>query len=181
MNILYGDQWDASVPLAQALSVWGCFNALMCFSDSVLTAWGGIRKLLVKEACTFIIRLTGICVGLQFGLFGAALGFAAGGVVEVLVSSYLTKKQFNVGLMRTLGATRKSATVAICALVAPLMVQFFAEISPGHYWIPTMLAAFGSLCGWLLGIFLAQHRAGHEVAQAFTELRRRLGKIGKTR
>ncbi len=171
VRILYGDQWDAAVPVAQALCLGGILQALFAFSTQALTAGGGIRQVLLMNAIVVAFRIAVIVLCVRYGLVWVALAVTASSLIQFVVSSFLIRRVIGLDMWSPLRASAPSLAVTVYALLAPVGVTFTMEIGPGSYWIPFIIAAVGTGGGWFLGIFVVRHEVREEVMKLWGKVR----------
>ena len=167
IHILFGDQWGASVPVAQGLCIWGCFRAFIVFSTEVLTAVGGVKKAFYKELLSLFLRFGVIVIAVPYGLQTVAFAFGLIGVVELLIVARLTHRQIGVGLLKTLAAGTKSLLVSLYALLVPLLVYLYMDVSTGNLWLPLLIAFPGMVVGWLIGVAHSRHHVFVEIKKVW--------------
>jgi len=76
VNVLYGEQWSAAVPLAQVLAIVALLRSSGTPVGSLLLGFGRADLGFYWSATKMLLQLPGIYVGIRFGgAFGAALAF----------------------------------------------------------------------------------------------------------
>lgn len=157
MRILYGDQWDAAVPIAKILCIWGAIQLLYNFGNEVLTAAGLVRLVTLKEAIMLALRLTALLIVVPHGFQAVAGVLAALAGVEFVIVSVILSRQLSIRLHELLLTLKSSAGVAICSAVPPLVVVNMMQLGPENLFIPLITA--GPLCAlaWLVGVILFRH------------------------
>ncbi len=174
-RILYGNQWDAAVPVAQVLCLWGAFEALFAFSLQMLFACGAVKSVFLREVILVPLRGLLVIAGVHYGgLIGVAAALGVMGLLELLVSSYLVRRVLGVRLRDVIRATEKSVRIAVTTLIIPLTVVLVMDIGPENLWGPFLVAVAGATCGWLLGVYRTKHDMRPEVTAAWGRVRAKL-------
>ncbi len=174
-RILYGEQWDAAVPVAQVLCLWGAFEALFAFTLQILFACGAVKSVFLREAILVPLRGLLVIAGIHYGgLVGVAVALGFMGFLELIVSSYLVRRALGVRLRDVIRAAGKSIPIAAWTLIIPTAVVLLMDIGPSDLWGPFLVALFGAAGGWLLGIYSTKHHIRHEVTSAWDRLRTKL-------
>ncbi|MHA7294487.1 lipopolysaccharide biosynthesis protein [Arthrobacter sp. HLT1-21] len=79
VHFVLGDEWTEAAPLLSVLAVAGARETIFFIAPSLMRGMGKAGLNLKYEILATIAQVTGIAVGLQFGLFWVAVGYAAGG------------------------------------------------------------------------------------------------------
>ncbi len=160
-RLLYGDQWDASVPLTQALCAWGAFGAVCAFARQVLVSEGAVKTTFILTVLTFPSVIVLVFCGTHFGLQGAAIGFAAAGVVELIATSVFLKRVTGTSLLHVIKGTTGSLVVTIFSCLGPAALRY------GESELETMpylgFAVFTGMAGWYIGLVIVRHPLQEEV------------------
>ena len=175
IRVLYGDQWDAAVPIAELLAVWGASSAFVCFSADALVAAGKVQLVFVKEALLFVLRAVAIVYAASFGLDGVTTAVVLLGLVEVAVVVVILKRGIGLSVRQLLFACRRSAsmgvvTFVVCHGAAPLVYSFLAsEVLQLMVFI-----ALGAI-SWGAMVVLTKHPLLQELQRHFNRVRVALG------
>ena len=150
VRLLYGGQWDASVPIAQILCVWASLHTLYTFSSELLISIGSVKSVFATQC---------IAVPVKFGLVWAAcagdlttVGFAfvVAALAEFFIVSHFIRKYFGITIRQLLGSTGKSLIIAVATLVPPAAISVLMDIRTDHLIVPLLLAVLGAGGAWLL-------------------------------
>lgn len=88
---MFGNQWEASVPLAKILCFWAFFRSIHSISDHVLIVTKNEKHLLIREFVFFCFTLTGIVLFQPYGLEAIAWALAAISLLYFGYTSILLK------------------------------------------------------------------------------------------
>jgi len=79
IDVVLGSEWAATAPVLTILAVAGARETVFSVTQSLMRAKGVGKLVLRYEILATGMQLTGIIIGLQFGLVGVALGFTIAG------------------------------------------------------------------------------------------------------
>ena len=57
---LFGEQWDAAIPIASSLAIWAMFQAVHSFSNSALISMGAEKRMFVGSLIIFVSRIAAV-------------------------------------------------------------------------------------------------------------------------
>lgn len=163
VRLLFGSQWDAAVPIAQVLCVWGMAEALYGFGNEALISLGSIRALFLKELIVLLAKIMAVVLLVRFGLEAVAVAVVLVGLLEFFVVGRALRVSIGVGPGRVLRATGRSLGVAVFSILVPVAVRFWYEIGPESYLVPLLIASLGAAAGWLIGLHVFKHDLLEEV------------------
>lgn len=164
IRVMFGDQWDAAVPLVQILSIGGALLAAYQFGGQALIAMGKVKWVFLIELTIQLTRVPLVLLAAFYSIEAVAgvncLVFLFGAII------------FNVAVSRSTGfslreffsALAPSAAVAFCVLPVPVGVFFLVDMSGKNLIAPLVVALFGAAVGWFLGIFLFRHPIRGEIS-----------------
>jgi O-antigen/teichoic acid export membrane protein len=174
IRILYGPQWDAAVPVAQVLCVYGAVSALFYFSGQVFVALGAVRKHMMQQLILQPIVIVLVLIAAPHGLEAVGYALGVGALVGFLLTYRLLRRVIDVRLADFVVATRASLGVTLTSVFVPAWVVLSLPIGPDHLWLPFLLGAAGAGLGWLIGVHLFGHPLKTEVHYVTGKLRERL-------
>ena len=129
-RLLYGDQWDGSVPVTQIICVAMAVSLPAALCPHLLIGNGQAGRLLKVILATTAVQVAAVLCGAWFGLQQAALGFLAAQVFMVM--AWLVESHRAVAFdWRELGAVLvHSAKVALLTLLLPLAAVAWFGLQP---------------------------------------------------
>lgn len=171
VRILFGDQWDAAVPVLQYLAVSNIIMALVIMSSEVMVAVGAVKYVLHKALIIQSTRIA-IVVACSFYSFEAvAAGQIAVGVIAVAVSQFYLRRAIGLGFRDLVMASMPSAAVTAVSMIGPVLVALFYPPGPGLLWPPLVLAVASGGIGWLVAVFAVGHPVRNEIMILFRKTR----------
>jgi O-antigen/teichoic acid export membrane protein len=176
VRILYGSQWDASVPLVKLFCIYAVFLAPFYVAPSVLLALGQAKKHMDAQLVLVLVKVVVLVIVAPYGVDAVALAVILSGLIGGFV--YYAKMRSSVGLNVAgfVHAMTKSSLVTICSAVGPAMVLVMMPIGPEHVWLPLIAAAALAALGWLGGVFGLGHPIKEEIVDALAKSKTLLGR-----
>ncbi len=177
IRILFGDQWDAAVPIMRWLCAAAIVATLIYQCNQFLVAVG--------RAGT----VTRVEVRYQLAAFAAAFLAAFHGVEAVAAAQVLVyavaavlyyrtmRRHAELTLRRCARALLPSVAVTVMAAIVPAVVLAWPGLLQRHLLVAFLAAAAGSAAGWLAGAALVKHPLLGEMRRLSARLRGRLGML----
>jgi teichuronic acid exporter len=161
IRVLWGNQWDASIPIFEVLAFLTMIQPVISTSGSVFVARNKAKLLFRLGALTSLIIIAGIASGLSFGLVGVAAGYAiAYGALAFPLTFYFLAQTIDVKLTQMLAIFIKPALIALT--ITPILFWFRGLNLP---WVDISIvgsAAMISLIIWLgasYGLYRKHYRS----------------------
>lgn len=176
IRIMFGDQWDAAVPLVRILAVGGMASALWSLCGQILLGTGRIDDLLKAQIVLQTIRIVIVFTAASYSITHVAAGQVVFYVLTYFVFHRSLKRLVQIRHVDVLHATWKSLMVTITSSLVPAFALFYMNPGPENLWIPLIVAGFGMGAGWLAGIYLFKHSFGEEIANAYHSALSRFGR-----
>jgi O-antigen/teichoic acid export membrane protein len=171
VRILFGDQWDAAVPVVQLLSVANLLNALVILAPSVIVALGAIKLSLYREIVVQGLRV-GLVIACAFDSFEAvAAAQIAVYAATLVINEILLRRLVGLTVRDLMRAVMPSLVLTAISAAGPLVVALLFPATPSYLW-PPFLAAIGTgAAGWLAAAFVIDHPVAGEIALLLRKLR----------
>jgi len=159
IRALFGDQWDAAVPIASILSIWAFFQSVHYFSGDALIAVKKESIMFTKELLMFVVRLVSILVASPYGLHVLAWAMVLSSVVDLLINMWAVKKGLGLGVLRTIRALMPTLMLtAICWLSLFFLTSNF-DVTAYNPWISLSVIGVYMTLVWLLFLRLFNYEA----------------------
>jgi O-antigen/teichoic acid export membrane protein len=165
VRVLYGPQWDESVPVVQVLCVAGAISMLATFAGEVMIAFGRVGQSAAAQLTTQPVRVAAILAASPFGLVAVAAAVVLAECFNVAETSRRLRKATGIGFAGVLGATGKSAVVTACSVVCPA-IAMLALTSGRHAWLDLVVGGCGAVIGWFAGVVWTGHPVKVHLYQA---------------
>jgi O-antigen/teichoic acid export membrane protein len=170
VRILYGPQWDGSVPVVRVLCGAEALALTFSLSGSLFTAIGAVRQNLTTQLTVQPLKIALILFAAFHGLSAVAFALAAAALVHGAMVHYYMRRLVGVRLSDYAPVFLRSGGLALAAAVAPLAVTGGMTIGPDRLWGPLLIAAAGAALGFAAGLLVLNHPLRRE-AFALVRLR----------
>jgi O-antigen/teichoic acid export membrane protein len=171
LRILYGPQWDASVPLVESLCIAGAVSAVSIFAGQVMVANGRVRSSTYAQLIIQPFRISVVFLACHYGLEYVAIAIVVSEVLSLVIVSWYLGKTISIGPLLLARACGKSAIVTLCCAIVPLVVKVYwtgYSLRPG---LPVFVAVLGGAIGWISGMLLTRHPLTAHLISAFHSAR----------
>lgn len=131
IDIFFGSQW---LHLQLILSIFAFTMILHGFSrvaDSFFRSLGIVKKYFFARLINWIILMTFVIIGCQFGITGAAIAISSGTLVSCLIKFLMQKKEVGISLKELSKVVLRSTVAPFIILVFSLCVRLF--VPQGEY------------------------------------------------
>ena len=170
IRILYGNQWDAAVPLVGILALYGAVNVLFYFGDSTLLALGEAKNNMQIEFIRQPLTVGLILLGSSFGLEHVAIALALSAVMGSVISHHFVRRHIGLEWGDIVTATRKSLALSLICLSGPAIVATTMNITAENLVLPLLCAALSFGIGWLIGVPALKHPLHDELKKVFAKM-----------
>ena len=175
IRIMFGPQWDASVPLVRYLCIAGFLTGPILLCGTVLIAIGRIQEMIRPLVGVAVAQVIVVLIASFWGVEAVAASFALVATLRSVWWYKTIRRVLNLNFREFATVLRKSAGVTLCAAVLPIVVVAISRPDPNNLWFPLALGAFGALAGWMAGIFVLDHPARVEIVRTFRFVKHRGG------
>lgn len=166
IRALYGDQWDASVPIAQLLCAAGAITSISLFSGQVMVANGGVRNATWCELLALPFRIGGLFLAAPGGLQMIAASLVVTELIYLLIVTWFLNRAIQIRPFQIARACGKSLLVALGAVAGPLAVVLAWGDMRLHPWPPLLSGIASAAIGWSLALWLTRHPLLNELLSA---------------
>lgn len=166
VRVLFGDQWDASVPILRIVCLGGAFYALWSIIGRVLVSTGHINEKLKATVMTQALFAMLVVPASFVGLEAVAIAFVFMNIFGMCIGYYYLKRCVGIGLTASLRGAGKSVLPTVTALIGPIAVTLVLGLRPEQPLIAMGAAGPLSLAGWLAGLFVIRHPLAGEITNA---------------
>ncbi len=155
--VLYGAQWESSVPLVQLLCIASLITAPFLLWGSMLIAIGQLR-----QNVFFLSIHTPIIIGLVYflsphGLAAIGIGFVIVSLLDNIMSLIQCKITVDVTMSEIARVQPGSLGVTMASAAIPVILLAINTMMPVNLWTQLLIGGTGALLGWVAGLFLFQH------------------------
>lgn len=164
VRILFGDQWDAAVPVVQLLAVAHMLRGPVVLAPELTTALGAVRLGLLREVVLQGIRVAVVVVCAFHGFVAVAAGQIGVTALALAVNHLIVRRLTGLTAGEVAVACRPSLVVTAAAIAGPALVTGLNPPTPDNLWLPLLLALAGAGAGWLGAVLATGHPLRGEIA-----------------
>lgn len=163
IRALYGDAWDASVPVARLLCIAGALSVVTLFAPQAMIACGKVRSSTLCNLLVQPVRVGLVLFSASHGLPAVAGAIVMAEAISLAVTSLFVFRVVGVSPVKVLGACLRSALITAAAVAGPLAVVLAWGDAPASPWPPLLTGIASAAAGWLAAIWLSRHPLGEHL------------------
>jgi O-antigen/teichoic acid export membrane protein len=170
IRILFGNQWDAAVPLMRWLCAAAIIGTLTYQCNPFFVAIGRVGAATTIEVQYQLSRLA-IAVAAAFYSVEAV---AASQVLVYMIAAALYYRKMHAFPQLAIGncvrALFPSVVVTLTACIVPAVIAFMPGLFAPHLFVKFAVSSIGAGAGWIIGALLVRHPLLAEVVKAISLL-----------
>ncbi|WP_422366951.1 oligosaccharide flippase family protein [Pelagibius sp.] len=170
VRVLFGDQWDAAVPVIQVLCLLGVVTPFIHLNRSLFIAVGRIDISLKIQLIVQPLKIVLVVVAATQGLLPLAFALCLPPLLNAIISHGYLTKLLDYGIADLLQAGRQSLAVTLLASAVPLAVIAALGAEPENSLLALALGGLGAFAGWLTGLMVFAHPAKTEIGIAVSRV-----------
>ncbi|ROO33062.1 polysaccharide biosynthesis protein [Salinisphaera orenii YIM 95161] len=177
MRIMFGDQWDATVPILQFLAIAGLINTSLSHNSELLTATGRIGVATTRITVLQSVRVAAMIAAAFYSLNAVAAVQVPVALFGFVYTANALVRYSGITWRDLFRALAPTIPVTIATMIIPALVYLLDTPSGDNLWSPLLGSMAGAAFGWLLGIWLAKHPVWFELRDFLSvRLNARLGR-----
>jgi O-antigen/teichoic acid export membrane protein len=98
--VVFGDRWDAAVPLIQVLAWVGLLQSLQTLNTEILTARDRTSTVFRFSLVFFAAHLSAFVIGLHWGVTGVAVAYAISSTIVEPIFTWMTARSLDISPWR---------------------------------------------------------------------------------
>ena len=157
IRIMFGNQWDAAVPIMRWLCCAAIVGTLIYQCNQFFVAVGRIGAATVVEIQYQIAR---VLLAIVAALWSVEAVAASQILVYVIATALYYRKIHDFDALKVRKCVRAlapSAVVTLASSVVPAVVLFWPGFLAGHLLLGLVIAVFGASTGWLIAMVAMKH------------------------
>lgn len=176
IRLLYGEQWDAAIPLASLLCLLGCFGVISQLACNLFVATGKAKINFWVALAVTIIRIAVMVFTVQYGLEIMILSFLPVAICRFMLLQHLVKRYYSVGILRIVKILLLNLFMVCCSLSVPAYFWGLAshDLEPIQLITELLISATTSTVTILFLVFLMKHPASDEIKTATSFVLRKI-------
>lgn len=170
IRIMFGDQWDAAIPLMRWLCCAAIVGTLIYQCNQFFVAVGRLGAATVVEIQYQLARLVIAVIAVFWGVEAVA---ASQILVYVIAAVLYYRKISDFEALKVRKCARALVPSVVATLgssVAPAVVLFWPGFLAGHVVVGLVLAGFGSVAGWMLAVLAVKHPLLEEMQRVMARM-----------
>lgn len=96
IDIFFGNQWGYLQPILVIFAFGTMIHGFSRIADSFFRSLGIVKLYFYARIINWIVFIIAVCIGCQFGLYGAAIGIVAGSFISCVIKYLMQKNYVNV-------------------------------------------------------------------------------------
>lgn len=166
VRVLYGDQWDAAIPLIRIICISSALYSMFSMARYLFVAMGAVKRQAKLDAMAVAARVAAVLLAAPFGLAWVAWAVVVGALCRSALTYRALRSLTGVRLRHLLAAVRVSAQVAAVSIGGPLAVMLWLPEDGAHPTMRLLAAALAAFALWLAAIMLFRHELAGECTLA---------------
>lgn len=173
VRVLFGNQWDEAVPLAQVLCVSAAVGSPYHVWTAALTAIGRYRKVTLLIVVAQAVNLAAMVVAIRGGLLALAVAMACAGIVSLAMIAGALR--VIVPVRRVARAVLPNLTLAAFTVPGPVAGLLLWQGGRAGDVVALCVAIAVGTLGWIVALRGFGHPVYGEFLRAASDLRRLAG------
>jgi O-antigen/teichoic acid export membrane protein len=166
VRVLYGDQWDAAVPLIRIICIALALYSMFSMARYLLVAMGEVGAQARLDVLAAPVRIAAILLAAPFGLQWVAWALVLGMLFRCGLTYFHLAHFTGLTLAELLGAVWRSAMVAAVSLAGPVALLAWHALDAADLLAQLAAAAIAGFVLWLAAILLFRHELAPECTLA---------------
>ena len=156
---LFGDQWNAAIPITSILAVWVMFVSVHSFSASAFIVSGAENLMFKSELITSVFRLIVVLSTASHGIELVAWAMVASGVVEFFVKTLALKKSIGLKINKMAVILLPNLFIAFMCWLTTILIDYVIVFEETNPFQSIAIIAIGMPIIWLLLLRVTKHEA----------------------
>lgn len=173
IRVLYGDQWDAAIPIVQLLCIGEALIVPFYLQHQVSVSQGLVRREVLRNGLIMAVRLLPLLLLPSYGLEAVVTGYACAYMFVAVISYFFLRTICDARLTNLWQSARPSLYMAVVTAIPLSISAYFMRYQPHEFW-QTLATSWAALAvGWLI----AGRSIGHP---CYNELRHSLARLASS-
>jgi O-antigen/teichoic acid export membrane protein len=164
VRALYGDQWDAAVPLIRIICIGSALYSMFSMARYLFVAMGEVRAQARLDAVAAPVRVLLVLLAAPCGLYWVAWAVVAGAVFRSGLTYFYLRRLVSLHWRALLASTQRSAAVALLCIASVATARLWQP--EAHVAAQLATAALACLLTWLAAIHGVRHPLAEECTLA---------------
>jgi O-antigen/teichoic acid export membrane protein len=170
VQVLYGQQWLAAVPLIRIICLGSALYSMFSLARYLFVAMGQVKAQARLDALAVAVRVVAVLGAAPHGLHWIGGAVVLGAVFRSGLTFWYLRRLAGLRLLALLTATWRSALVTVVCVTGALLVSMWhAADHPGLQLLLVMVTGF---LLWLAALHCVRHELAAEARKAVVSLQR---------
>ena len=170
IRIMFGDQWDAAIPLVRILALAGAIGTMFSLSGSLIMARGNVGAMLWLEIVIQVPRIILLALASLYSLEAVAWSVCATYLIGGLAHNWMLRRLISLPMRDLFRALVPSVVVTGFSVIAPVLTVLFLDVKGKDMILPLALASVGAGLGWLFAVHVTNHPIKGELQNLWAKL-----------
>jgi O-antigen/teichoic acid export membrane protein len=171
-RVMYGDKWDAAIPLLQIWCIANCVYAITMFAEQVFSVIGKIKQLTKVQFLLITIKLLLITyVSINYALIEVIQTFYGLSILRFLIVMPMIRKYVGVTFFDHISLVLKGGVVALFCLVVTFGCNEYLSENFDH-----MMLIVVSGGAWFIMFLLTLFLVKHPLTKEFINIANKISK-----
>ncbi|NHN36729.1 lipopolysaccharide biosynthesis protein [Pseudomaricurvus alcaniphilus] len=173
INLLYGDQWDAAVPIASFLCLLACIGIPNSLARNLLMATGNV-KINFRLTLTFVVlRIVLIALFVHQGLDVLLSSFLVLICINLVVTNFIVFHKYEFQCLQFVQIIMKNLAINGLSLLVPAYFWVTPNSENTRLFSEVLMAGSASCLSWIVLIYLVKHPVRHEINNLLSHIAKR--------
>lgn len=157
VRIVYGDQWDAAVPVAQVLCLAGALDIVHAMARDALLVRGRAREGNRLQLILVALQVSGLLLVVPFGLMGAAWGAAGAAAAGLVVTQYFLVRHIGLSTTDLMRGCLPSAFLCMASVAPALLWALVEDVTKENFIRFGIAGGLLTVAAWLVALHILRH------------------------
>lgn len=168
IQILYGEQWSASIELAQILCLAFFFKSLSAFSSQVLVATGQIKLHFWIQVFLQVPRLGATIAASLHSIHAVILVQVTFYAAAAVTYHFFVERKICISIRELAKEYRKSLHVSLACLLS--ISAFNLLVQTENSYLESLVAAAVFSVTWVVSLYIIRHEMRQEISNLATKI-----------
>ena len=169
--LIFGEQWNESVPVAQIIVGWVMFKSIHTLSTPLMISTANEKPLLGKQVCMFLTCLTLGVIAAPYGMLMMAWAMVLVGAADYVITSFMLKKYLNISILQFFIKLVPNLLITAGCVGATFVVDSVVDFNQSEPLVAFLAIALILPFVWLSCIYILKHPLSKEISLLLTQVK----------
>lgn len=151
IRVLYGDQWDAAIPIVQLLCIGEALIVPFYLQHQLSVSQGLVIREVLRNGLIMGVRLLPLLLLPSYGLKVVATGYACTYLLVAVISYFFLRTTCDARLRELWRSVRPSIYLTAVTAIPLSMSAYFMQLKACESWQILVVSCAALVIGWLIG------------------------------